>query len=535
MYHLTVSKIPMVTLRVLGKQMIKSYNNDGYFEYTYADWWTRVQKAAQLLADLGVKPGDHVGVMAMNSHRFFELYFAIPSYGAIMHTINVSLMPDQLTFCINNAEDRFIFADAMFLPMLEAVKDKIVTEQYVVLANEKPDVDLAPLFGYENMLTENDEEYDFPNLDEQSPAALCYTTGTTGRPKGVNYSHRSTYLQAITLGHTDVYGIAAQDVIMPVSPMFHNYSWGFPYAAAFCGATIIFPHAGFSTPSVTADLIEKNNVTLTNMVPTLLRDLGRYADKNLKDLSSLRMVLCGGGPPDPSLIKLFYEKWGVRVLNAMGDCETQSALGMSGRLKPYMFDLPKEEQFSYQIKQGIPVLGTEIRVANPEGREVAWNDEEIGEVIKKGIIPFEGYYKDPEQSAKVLDEYGWFHTGDLVTVDPEGYCTLRDRGDDLVKSGGEWISTIELENIIMEHNLVTEACAIRVKHQKWDERPLAFVVRSSNELTSEDIAAHICQKLPKWWIPDEIIFVEKIPKTSVGKFNKKILKAEYQDYLMDRT
>lgn len=535
MYNLTVSKIPVVTLRVLEKRKIKSFNNDGYFEYTYKDWWVRVKKAAQVLADLQVKPGDHVGVMAMNTHRFFELYFAIPSYGAVMHTINAALRPEQLSYCINHAEDKIIMVDSNFLSMLEAVKDKILTQKYLVLADEIPDSTLEQVFSYEKLVEEAEENFEFPDLDERQPAALCYTTGTTGKPKGIHYSHRSTYLQALALGHYDVYGINAGDVVMPVSPMFHNYSWGFPYAAALAGSTLIFPHFSYATPSVTADLIEKQKVTLTNMVPTLLRNLGRYAEENNKDLSSLRMVLCGGGPPDPALIKLFYEKWSVRVLNAMGDCETQSALGMSGRLKPSLMKLPSEEQFKFQFKQGIPVLGTELRVTSPEGKEVAWDDQEIGEVEKRGIIPFEGYYKDAEQTAKVLDKGGWFHTGDLVTVDSEGYCTLRDRTDDLVKSAGEWISTIELENLIMDHPLVVEACVIRARHPKWDERPLAFVVRISEELTPLKLAEHVTSKLPKWWVPDEVFFVEEIPKTSVGKFNKKILKEEYQDYLMGKS
>ena len=535
MYHLTVPKIPVNTLRILNDQRIRSYNSDGFFEYTYRDWWERVRKAARLLADLGVKPGDHVGVMALNNHRYFELYFAIPSYGAVMHTINVALRPDQLSFCINHAEDKVILADPIVLPMLEAVKDEIKPEQYLVLSHDVPASGLTPLSSYEKLIEKAEVWPEFDDLDEQSPAALCYTTGTTGLPKGVHYSHRSTYLQAMALGNYDVYGINTQDVIMPVSPMFHNYSWGFPYAATLAGSTLIMPDAGFSTPSVTADLIEKEKVTLTNMVPTLLRDLGRYADENDKDLTSLRLVLCGGGPPDPSLIRLYYEKWGVRVLNAMGECETQSASGVAARFKPGLLGLPVEEQFTYQVKQGVPMLGTELKVVNTEGREVAWDDHEIGEIVKKGMVSFEGYYKDPEQTAKVLDEDGWFHTGDLVTVDPEGYCTLRDRADDLVKSGGEWISTVELENAIMQHPLVAEACVIRAKHPKWDERPLAFVVRTSDELTVDQVKEHVGLKLPKWWAPDEVLFVEAIPKTSVGKFNKKVLKLEYQDYLMNRT
>ncbi len=531
MYELTIDKIRRMTLRNFPDREIKTLTENGLFEYTYQEHDRRVNQLGNVLENLGVEKGDHLGAMDINTHRFFELYFGIPMCGAIMHTINQRFGPNELSLCINEANDKVLFTNPLFIPQLEKVEDELNVENFVVLSEETPETTLENVLNYEDLMEEASTDFDFPELSETDNAALNYTTGTTGRPKGIHYTHRTTVLQAALLGHADIYSISVEDTIMPITPMFHNYSWGFPYAGAFCGSEQIFPSTG-GAPEW-AELIEKEDVTLTNSVPTIARDLIDYGIKNNKDLSSLRLILCGGAPPDPDLIRRWWEEYEVRVLNAMGEAETHSATGIAGYLKPKLQNIPDEEKIKYWSKQGIALPGTEIKVLNEEGEEVEWNDEEMGELVKKGFVPFEGYYNLPEETEEALDEEGWFYTGDVVTVDEDGYLTLQDRKDDMVKSGGEWIATVPLENAIMEHPSISEAVVFRVPHEKWDERPLA-VATKSEKVEKEDIIEHLEEnyEFPDFWFPDDVIFVEEIPKTSVGKFDKQELMEEYQDYLL---
>lgn len=497
--------------------------------YTYADFYPRVGKLANALARLGVRRGDRVATLAWNTYRHLELYFGIPCIGAVLHTLNLRLPPEQLIYIINHAEDQVIFVDQSLLPLLEKIADQLKTvHTYVVLADAPLQTTLPNAVSYEDLLAAEDSNAAWPQLDEREAAAMCYTSGTTGNPKGVVYSHRSIFLHTMGACQTDSLGLSSSDVVMPVVPMFHVLAWGIPFAATMLGCKQVFPGPHLQ-PRDLAELIHGERVTLTGGVPTLWLGLFGLLEQERYDLSALRSMIVGGSAAPRSMIENYQKKLGLKIVHAWGMTET-SPLGTVCNLKAEMLSWPEEDQYAVRAKQGIPAPGVELRAVDENGVEVAWDGQTMGELQVRGPWIASGYYNDPRSPASFQN--GWFRTGDVVTIDPEGYIQIVDRTKDLVKSGGEWISTLELESAIMAHPKVLEAAVIAVPHPKWQERPLALVVAQSQDSppSKTELYDLLGQHFSKWQLPDDILFVEAIPKTSVGKFDKKVIRETYKDY-----
>ncbi len=517
--------------KLFPKKEVVSRDYSGIYRYTYADYYRRVCRLANVLKELGVQRGDRVASLAWNNHRHLELYFAVPCYGAVLHTLNLRLFSDQLVYVINHAEDSVIFVDEDLIPLLEEIKGKINTvKHFVVMSNEEelPDTSLGRVHSYEKLLAGAADSFDFPDdLDEYSPAAMCYTTATTGDPKGVVYTHRGLYLHSMCVGLADTLGLSERDIVLPVVPMFHANAWGIPFACVWFGSKLVLPGARPDI-KVLCDLIVNEKVTLAAGVPTIwMGVLAAHRQQNY-DFSSVRAFICGGSAAPKSLIEAFDKEVGAPILHAYGMTET-TPVALVSRPKSYMEDRPEDELYRVRAKQGLLVAGLEMKVVDDQGREVAWDGKQMGELWLKGPWIAKEYYKDPERSKPAFAE-GWLHTSDIVTVDEEGFVNISDRAKDLIKSGGEWISSLDLENTIMSHPAVQEAAVIAIPHEKWVERPLACVVlreEHKGKVAEEDIIEFLKDKVAKWWLPDRVVFIDEIPKTSVGKFNKKALRQQF--------
>ncbi len=530
-YQLTLRPILERAYKLFPKREVITKVGPDMHRYTYADLYHRTAKLAQALEKLSVKPGDRVGTLAWNTYRHLELYFGVPCMGAVCHTLNLRLPPDQLAYIINHAADKVIFVDSTLVPLLEKLATHLKTvEHFVVMTDGALQTSLPNALSYEALLSAGSGAYEWPDLQENTAAAMCYTSGTTGDPKGVVYSHRSCYLHAMSVCFGDGLGLTSSDIMMPVVPMFHVLAWGLPYAATMLGAVQVFP-GPHMTPRDLVELIQAEKVSITGGVPTLWLGILNLLESERYDLSSLRSMVVGGSAAPQSLIEGFQKKHNVRVVHAWGMTET-SPLGTVCNLKREMEDLPEEEQYRIRAKQGISSPCVELRAVDEMGKEVPWDGTSMGELQVRGPWVASSYYKDDRSVGRF--EGGWFRTGDVVTIDEDGYIQIVDRTKDLVKSGGEWISTVELESAIMGHPGVLEATVIAVPHPKWQERPLALVVaRSTSEPpTKESIYAHIAPHFAKWQLPNDIIFVDAIPKTSVGKFDKKVIRERYKTYVL---
>ena len=501
-------------------------------DYTYKEFYERVCRLGNVLDTLGVKQGDRIGTFAWNNHRHMELYFAIPCKGMVIHTLNLRLFPEHLIHVINHAEDKVIFIDEDLLPALEKAIDHLKTVEKIVVMSDKeelPETQLSEVYSYEKLLKEASSEYNFPeDLPEDTPAAMCYTTATTGLPKGVMYTHRSIYLHSLALSLPDFLCLSEGDVMMPVVPMFHVMAWGIPYACTWLGSDMVLPGKDLR-PEALCKLMEEKRVTTSAGVPTIWVGLYYHLEGGASyDLSSVRCLVNGGSAIAKDLIKAFSKKYDIDILHAYGMTET-SPLVTGTRLKRYMEDWDEEAQFDVKAKQGLLAPGLEMKVVTDEGKEVKWDGKEMGELCVRGPWIASGYYKDPERSKETVKD-GWLHTGDIVTVDEEGYIFIQDRAKDIIKSGGEWISSVDLENNIMSHPKVMEAAVVGVYDEKWQERPMACVKPSEGEqVTEEEIVEYLKDKVAKWWIPDTFVFLEEIPKTSVGKLDKKALREKYAE------
>lgn len=529
-YPLLLSNFLERANRLYAKKEIVSRDFSGEMRYTYGDFYRRVTQLANALTKLGVQRQDRVATFAWNNHRHLELYFAVPAMGAVIHTVNIRLFPDQLVYILNHAADKVIFVDEDLVPILERVADKLATVRHFVIMTDRTtplETKLSPVSYYEELLAQSPAGYDFPkDLDENSAAGLCYTTATTGNPKGVVYTHRGIFLHSLAISLPDAAGISETDVIMPVVPMFHANAWGIPFAATMAGAKQVLPGARPDARTF-LQLMEKEKVTLSLGVPTVWMGVMQLLEKENYDLSSLRAVLCGGSAPPRSLIEAFERKTGALFLHAYGMTETYPLVTVA-RPKSYMKDWPAEKIYEKRAKQGALVPGLEMKLVNEKGVEVAHDGKELGELLLKGAWIIEEYYNDPRTAGSFSD--GWLRTGDMATIDEEGYVQIMDRAKDLIKSGGEWISSVDLENTIMAHPAVLEAAVIAMPHEKWQERPLACVVlrpEYRGQVTQEDILDFLRNKVSKWWLPDRVDFLESIPKTSVGKFSKRQLREWY--------
>ncbi len=531
-YPLTVGTL-LERARVLhGRRPIVSRTPTGIHRYTYADYVARVDRLAGALAKLGVGKGDRVATLGWNSFRHYEAYFAAPSMGAVIHTLNVRLFPEQLVYIANHAKDKVVCVDATLLPLFQKIRPELETiEHVIVMPDDGKPVDPAVGLDYEELLAEAPPTFDYPIVDENDAAGMCYTSGTTGNPKGVLYSHRAIVLHTLAQVAADGMGLKSEDNILAIVPLFHANAWGLPYAAVMTGATMVWP-GHFMQPPELAELIERERVTVIGGVPTIIGALYQYlvANKGKHDVSSIRSIIVGGAACPRSLMEGFHRDFGVWITHAWGMTET-TPLGSVGILKPHLRELPEPEQVTYRLKQGMPAPFVDVRIVGEDGTPLPWDGVAFGELQVRGPWIVSAYYDDPRNPECFQD--GWFKTGDVATIDPEGYLQLVDRTKDVVKSGGEWISSVDLENAIMMHPGVLEAAVIGLPHPKWQERPLACVVpkpEAKDTLTAEAVLDTIRDKFAAWWLPSGVEFIDAIPKTSVGKFDKKVLRKRFEGY-----
>jgi len=511
---------------------IVSRTHAGIERYTYDEYSDRTAQLAHAMDDLEVADDARVATFCWNHNRHYEMYFGVPTTGRQLHLINPLLPDEHVRYIVGDAEDRVIFVDPSLVEKLEgAAADEAAFEsvrQYVVIGEEVPETDLAPIVDYESFIEGYPTEYDWPTLDEERPAGMCYTSGTTGKPKGVEYTHKM--LWSHTMATQTPQGIAMEDtdVVMPVVPMFHVNAWGMPFTATAAGAKHVYPGPS-PEPADLAGLIEDEGVTVTAGVPTVWLGLMEYMETNDVDLSSLERVIVGGSAAPEAMIR-FFEDHDVELLHAWGMTE-MSPIGTVAHLKGSLQDADPAIQLEKRTKQGLSVPGLEFRVVDDDGEEIDWDGEDFGELYVRGPWVTTEYFKRPEANREDFED-GWLKTGDIVSVDPDGYIKIVDRAKDVIKSGGEWISSVELENTLMAHDDVAEATVIGVPHDRWQERPVAFVVPAAGvdpDQLGADLEAMLAEEYPKWWIPDDFITIEEVPKTATGKFDKKVLRDEYAD------
>jgi len=522
-----------------GKEIVSVYTT-GTFRYTYADWYKRTCQLAGALRAFGIQKGDRVASFSLNNHRHLELYFGVPCMGAVLHTLNIRLSVEHLVYIINHAEDRILFIDEDVYFLIEPFKDQLKTvELYVILSQSgvMPQTTLSPVVLYDDWIKDYPEEYDFPvDRDENDPCLICYTSATTGDPKGVVYSHRGLVTHSFTTGL--VMGIQEKDCALHIVPMFHANAWGAPFVCTLCGMKQVLPGRQILDMAALCRIIAEEKVTFSCGVPTIWIMLHNYLEQGgAHDFSSVDNFFSGGSALPRHLIESFEKKYGVILSQGYGATETSPVVTLSIP-KSYMQSLSTDEKIDIRTTAGLPVPGLDVKLISLEtGKEALMDGRDMGEILVRGPWIAGEYYKNPQQSAVTFKD-GWFHTGDIGIMNPEGYLTLVDRTKDLIKSAGEWISSIDLENAIMGFSGVLEAAVISLPDVKWQERPLACVVlrpEAAGTVTREDIQGYLKDKVAKWWIPDEIVFLQELPKTSVGKFDKKKLRATVlPDILKDR-
>ncbi len=501
--------------------------------YTMKDAAKRCKRIANALIKLGAKPADRIATLAWNNYRHFELYFGVSGIGSVLHTINPRLFPEQLVYIINHAEDRWIFVDLTFVPLLEAIQDQIDTvEGFIIMADKAnmPDTSLNNVICYEDLISDASDQLEWPTFDENSAASLCYTSGTTGNPKGVLYSHRSTVLHAMSEISREALGISGLSCVLPVVPMFHVNAWGVPYAGAMTGAKLVFPGPGMDGASLW-ELIDAEQPDLLLGVPTVWLMLLNHMDEIGKTLDSVKNVVVGGSAAPLSMIKKFDQVHNAFLIHAWGMTE-MSPLGTANVNTAAMKNLPIEERYRLQQKQGRAVFGVEMKIVDDNGESQPHDGTTFGRLLVRGPWIIKQYFKNDDMSSF---ENGWLDTGDVATIDENSYLNIVDRSKDVIKSGGEWISSIDLENAAVGHPDIIEACVIGVAHEKWDERPLLLVIRKPDSTISADqVKDFLADKIAKWWMPDDVIFVDSLPHTATGKLLKINLRTEYQDYLLNK-
>jgi 3-(methylthio)propionyl---CoA ligase len=499
--------------------------------YTYGEAERRSKRLARVLLKLGVQPGDRVGTLAWNTFRHFELYYAISGIGAICHTINPRLFDEQILYIVNHAADRLLFVDTSFAPLIERLAPQLPKQCRIGLLTEQedaPHTEFAKLPGYEQLLAAEDEDFDWPEFDERTAAALCYTSGTTGNPKGVLYSHRSTVLHALAISLPDAISISARDVVCPVVPLFHVCGWGIPHAAPMNGAKLVLPGPRVDGESLYR-LFETEGVTYGLGVPTIWLGFDAYLTAAGAHCSTLRSILSGGAAVPLSLIEAF-ERRGIPVRQGWGMTE-MSPVGTIAALKAKHSGLDPAAQMGLKLKQGRPVFGVEMKVIDESGQEQPHDGKSMGELLVRGPWIVSGYYEDAEASAAAMDEDGWFRTGDVATIDPDGYMQIMDRRKDVIKSGGEWISSIDLENAAIAHPDVAEAAVIAVPHPRWAERPLLVVTPLTDcRPACDDLLAFLAERFPRWMLPDDVVVLDELPHTATGKVMKIRLREMFRNH-----
>ena len=511
-------------------EIVSRLTEGGIHRYTYSDAHTRSRQLANALLKLGIKPSDRVGTLAWNGFRHFETYFAVSGMGAVLHTINPRLFPEQIAYIVNHADDQYVFFDITFAPLIDAIAPHCEKVKGWVAMTDRahlPAMETSGVLCYEELIAASSDQYEWPTLDENTASSLCYTSGTTGNPKGVLYSHRTTILHTYAIALPDVMNLSARDVILPVVPMFHVNAWGTPYACAMVGAKIVFPGAGLDGASL-HELFENEGVTLSAGVPTVWLGLLNYVKQNNLKFSTMNRTVIGGSACPPAMIKTFQDDYGVRVLHAWGMTEL-SPLGTLNTFKEKHFKLSEAERFAIQQKQGRAIFGVEMRIVGSDGKDLPHDGKAFGDLLVRGPWIVREYFKS--EGGNPLTPDGWFPTGDVATIDPDGFMQITDRSKDVIKSGGEWISSIDLENLALAHPDVAEAAVIGIVHPKWDERPLLIVVKKAGAVVSKDDLLKFFEgKIAKWWMPDDVAFVDQLPHTATGKLLKTKLREDFKDY-----
>ncbi|SFR10396.1 long-chain fatty acid--CoA ligase [Desulfoscipio geothermicus] len=539
-YQLNTTTIIRHAARNFPEREIVYRTSEGVFRYNYAEAYARIQKMANALEKLGMKTGDRIGVLEWNTHRFYELYYAIPGIGAVLLQMNLRITPDELIYVVNHSEAKLVFVDESLIPLAEAIAPGLKTVKgYIIMTNKNlADIktELNPVYSYENLLDQEEPYYDWPMIDETSAYSACYTTGTTGKPKGVYYSHRCIYLHAMEA--ICYAGISWKDSFMQIVPMFHAQGWGFFFSATFMGSRIVLP-GRYMVEDLKSlvDLMIEEQVSIGCGAPAVFMPMLNYI-KTLKEKPSFSGARFISGATEPPLImmKEWKELTGADIIHAYGSTET-APLSTYNFIKPDLVKkLSEEEKWNLKRKQGLPVTGMDIKIVDSEGNELPRDGKSSGEILIRGPWITGSYYNDPRTRDSFLD--GYWRSGDAGVIDPEGYVKITDRVKDLIKSGGEWISSVDLENAIMSHPKVLEATVTGVHHPKWEERPLAFVVLKDefkDRVTKGEIIDYLAIQFAKWQLPDDVLFLDEIPKTSVGKFNKKVLREKYKNYLINST
>jgi fatty-acyl-CoA synthase len=499
--------------------------------YNWHECHSRSRQFANLLQKLGIKDGERVATLAWNGYRHLEVYFGTSGIGSVLHTVNPRLFPEQIAWILNHAEDSVMLFDLTFLPIIEAIAPLCPTvKNWIALADRQhmPDSKIPGLLCYEEQLAQCSDEFEWPSFDEDKASSLCYTSGTTGNPKGVLYSHRSTTLHSFAIALPDALNLSARDCVLPVVPMFHVNAWGLPYATAMVGSKLVLPGPQLDGKSL-YDLFEAEKVTLSAGVPTVWLGLLNYVRQNQLRFTSMNRTVIGGSACPPAMLRSFQSDYGVQVLHAWGMTE-MSPVGTCGVLKGKHEGMTAEERYAIQSKQGRAIFGVELKIVDGEGKELPWDDVAYGDLLVRGPWVVEKYFKN-EGGDPLRD--GWFPTGDVATIDADGFVHITDRSKDVIKSGGEWIGSIDLENIAMAHPAVAMAAVIAVHHPKWDERPLLVVVKKPDAAVSrEELLAHYEGKIAKWWMPDDVVFVDSIPLGATGKMLKNRLREQFKTYTL---
>ena len=501
---------------------------------SYAEAASRARRMAKALMRLGIEPGDRVATLAWNTGRHLELYYAISGIGAVCHTINPRLFAEQIVYIANHARDRVLFVDLDLVPLVEALAPRVPgLEAVVVMTDEahRPATALPGVLCYETLVAAEADDLAWPEFDERTASSLCYTSGTTGNPKGALYSHRSTVLHTLMIAAADVLGLTSETVVCPIVPMFHVNAWGIPYAAPLCGATLAMPGPALDGASLCA-LFEAAGVTCAVGVPTVWLGLLKRLEETGRRPETLERLVVGGSAPPRAMIEAFEDKWGIEVVQGWGMTE-MSPVGTFGRLKGKHRDLPAEARMALKAKQGRVIYGTEARIVGPDGRDAPLDGRTQGDLLVRGHAVVSGYYEDEAATRAAFDADGWFRTGDVGTLDADGYLRITDRTKDVIKSGGEWISSIDVENAAMGHPDVAEAAVIGLPHPKWSERPLLVVVpKAGTSPTREAILAYLATRMARWWLPDDVVFRAELPHTATGKLLKTRLRAEFAGYVL---
>jgi 3-(methylthio)propionyl---CoA ligase len=528
---LLISSIIQFADRYFGDTEVVSRRVEGdIHRYTYRDCHKRARQMANALAGLGVQMGDRVATLAWNGYRHLELYYAISGSGAVMHTVNPRLHPEQIAYIANHAEDQYLFFDITFLPLVEAFASQCKTVKGFVMMCDKDrmpaESKIPNLMCYEDLVSGSSDKYEWPLFDENSASSLCYTSGTTGNPKGALYSHRSTMLHSMASVMPDALNVSGRDSVLPVVPMFHVNAWGLPYSAPMVGAKLVFPGPALDGKSV-YELFEAEKVTFSAGVPTVWLGLLNHVAANDLKFSTFKRTVIGGSACPPAMMKAFRHKYGVEVVHAWGMTE-MSPLGTACTLQNHHMDLPEEEKQAILEKQGHAVFGVDMKIVDDTGLELPWDGKRYGNLLVRGPWIIGSYFKS--EGGDVLED-GWFPTGDVATISPDGYMQITDRSKDVIKSGGEWIGSIDLENVAMAHPAVQQAACIGVFHPKWDERPLLVVVKKpSAEVTKTELIKFYDGKIARWWTPDDVVFVDALPIGATGKVLKNRIREQFKDY-----